>query len=223
MAVTGAPGDFKSRRRDKTTPKRHVTPSWAFANRLRGSVRADRDSEWSSLLRAANAGDSLAYQRFLRELAPVLRAFVRRLLARTNSAGAEAEDIVQDILLAIHLKRQTWIETAPVTPWVFTIARHKTIDALRRRGRRIDVPIDDFAEILAADTEEPNLASVYIDRQLGTLPDVQRKVVQAIAVAGDSISEAAEKLMMTQGAVRVALHRGLASLAARTSKGGGAA
>ncbi|MGP8232611.1 MAG: sigma-70 family RNA polymerase sigma factor [Methylovirgula sp.] len=186
-------------------------------------MSADRNSEWSSLLRAANAGDSLAYQRLLRELAPVLRAFVRRLLARTSSGSAEVEDIVQEILLAIHLKRQTWIETAPVTPWVFTIARHKTIDALRRRGRHIDIPIDDFAESLAANTEEPNLASVYIDRQLGTLPEVQRKVVQAIAVAGDSISEAAEKLTMTQGAVRVALHRGLAAIAARTAKGGGTA
>jgi RNA polymerase sigma-70 factor (ECF subfamily) len=152
-------------------------------------------------------------------LAPALRAFVWRFLARSGSARAEAEDIVQEILLAIHLKRQTWIETAPVAPWVFTIARHKTIDALRRRGRHIDVPIDDLSEILAADTQEPDLAGIYVERQLQTLPDGQRKVVQAIAVAGDSISEAAEKLMMTPGAVRVALHRGLAALAARTAKG----
>ena len=186
-------------------------------------MRVDRNSEWSALLRAANAGDARAYQRFLQELAPVLRSFVRRLLTRTSSGGTEAEDIVQEILLAIHLKRQTWIDTAPVTPWVFTIARHKTIDALRRRGRHIDVPIDDFTDILAAENDEPNLASVYIDRELGTLPDGQRKVVQAIAVAGDSIAETAEKLTMTQGAVRVALHRGLAALAARTTKRGGSA
>jgi RNA polymerase sigma-70 factor, ECF subfamily len=85
------------------------------------------------------------------------------------------------------------------------------------------VPIDDFTDILAAENDEPNLASVYIDRELGTLPDGQRKVVQAIAVAGDSIAETAEKLTMTQGAVRVALHRGLAALAARTTKRGGSA
>lgn len=183
-------------------------------------MRPDREGEWSSLLRAANAGDARAYQRFLQAMAPVLRGFVRRWLARANASEADAEDIVQEILLAIHTKRQTWIETAPVLPWVFTIARHKIIDALRRRGKRIIVPIDDYAETLAADVDEPNLAAHYIDRQLETLPSVQRKVVKAIAVAGASIAEAAESLAMTQGAVRVALHRGLATLAARTASDG---
>jgi RNA polymerase sigma-70 factor, ECF subfamily len=179
-------------------------------------VGVERDSEWSTLLRAANAGDALAYQRFLRQLAPVLRGFVRRFLARAAAPEAEAEDIVQEILLAIHTKRRTWIETAPVAPWVFTIARHKTIDALRRRGRRIHVPIDDYAEILADDTQEPNLIGLFVERHLQSLPSVQRSVVQAIAVGGNSIAEAAESLAMSRGAVRVALHRGLAALAART-------
>lgn len=179
-------------------------------------MRVDRESEWSSLLRAANAGDAQAYQRILKQLAPALRSFVRRWLARAYAPDADAEDIVQEILLAIHIKRQTWIDTAPVAPWVFTIARHKVIDALRRRGRRIDVPIDDIAETLAADTEEPNLIGVYIDRHLERLPTVQRKVVKAVAISGASIAEAADSLAMTRGAVRVALHRGLAALAARS-------
>jgi RNA polymerase sigma-70 factor (ECF subfamily) len=179
-------------------------------------VRVDRDSEWSALLHAANAGDAPAYRRFLQQLAPVLRSFVRRMLVRATAPEADAEDIVQEILLAIHTKRNTWIESAPVAPWVFTIARHKTIDALRRRGRRIDVPIDDVAESLAAEESEPNLLGLFLDRYLETLPSTQRKVVKAIAVGGNSIAEAADTLAMSRGAVRVALHRGLASLAART-------
>ncbi len=182
-------------------------------------MRVDRESEWGALLRAANAGDALAYQRILKQLAPVLRSYVRRWLARSFVPEADAEDIVQEILLAIHVKRQTWIETAPVAPWVFTIARHKIIDALRRRGRRIDLPIDDFAETLAADQDEPNLIGLYLDRHLESLPSVQRRVVRAVAVSGASISEAAETLSMSRGAIRVALHRGLAALAARTATG----
>jgi RNA polymerase sigma-70 factor (ECF subfamily) len=49
--------------------------------------------------------------------------------------------------LAIHLKRHTWDGNEAITPWVKAIARHKLIDELRRRGRHIDLPIDDFIEV----------------------------------------------------------------------------
>ena len=55
---------------------------------------------------------------------------------------------MQETLLALHLKRQTWDENGPLGPWLFAIARHKLINSLRRRGRRIEVSIDDFAEVL---------------------------------------------------------------------------
>jgi len=181
-------------------------------------VERDKENEWSNLLRAANGGDAAAYQSFLRQMLPVLRRSVRRSLARARMPAVEAEDIVQEILLAVHLKRQTWIDTAPVAPWIFTIARHKTIDALRRRGRRIEVPVEDFVDMLVADTPEPNLTAASVDRHLADLPAGQRKVVQSIAVDGQSIAETAAALAMTQGAVRVALHRGLARLAAKLSE-----
>jgi RNA polymerase sigma-70 factor (ECF subfamily) len=177
-------------------------------------LRDDKESEWGVLLRAANSGDASAYQRLLIELTPTLRRFVRRGLARAAAPEADAEDIVQEILLAIHLKRQTWIETAPVAPWVFTIARHKMIDFLRRRGRRIHLPLEDFAESLAAEPE-PAQIGADISRHLDSLSNVQRKVVKSIAVTGASISETAADLAMSPGAVRVALHRGLAVLAAK--------
>lgn len=185
-------------------------------------MRNERESEWESLLRAANAGDAPAYERFLTLLAPALRSFVRRALARTAApdADADAEDIVQEILLAVHLKRRTWIETAPVAPWVFTIARHKVIDFLRRRGRRIHLPLEDFSESLAVEMEEPSLIGADIDRHLDSLSAVQRKVVRSIAVSGASIAETAADLSMSPGAVRVALHRGLAALAAKFSRQG---
>ena len=58
---------------------------------------------------------------------------------------------MQDILLAVHLKRQTWDANAPFAPWLFAIARNKLIDALRRRGRRTFVNIDDFAETMPSE------------------------------------------------------------------------
>jgi RNA polymerase sigma-70 factor, ECF subfamily len=170
-----------------------------------------RDNEWTDLMRSANAGDSAAYHRLLKSVTPVLRAKAQQGLARFD----QAEDIVQEILLAIHLKRQTWDEKAPFAPWLFALARNKLIDALRRRGHRVFVNIDDFAETIPSDPPAEALPSVEIARHLPNLPPRQRDVLQSIALDGVSIKATASKLSMTEGAVRVALHRGLASLAAR--------
>jgi RNA polymerase sigma-70 factor (ECF subfamily) len=179
-------------------------------------VRIDeREKEWAALMRAGNAGDAAAYRRLLLQLTPPLRAFAGRGLARAGKSAADAEDIVQDTLLALHLKRQTWDGEGPLSPWLFAIARHKLIDALRRRGRRIEVSIDDFAEILPGRDDGPNPIVADVSRNLDSLPPGQRNVVRSIAVEGASIDEAAARLSMSNGAVRVALHRGLAALAAK--------
>lgn len=172
-----------------------------------------REVEWADLMRAAIAGDAAAYDRLLRELATALRPAARRGFARAGMSISEAEDVVQEALLAVHLKRHTWDQDAPIGPWVRAIARNKLIDAMRRRGRSIDVPLDDFVEVLPAEEGEPRGIAGDIDRHVSALPDRQRAVVRSIAVEGASISDAAGNLGMSQGAVRVALHRGLASLA----------
>jgi RNA polymerase sigma-70 factor (ECF subfamily) len=186
-----------------------------------GAKRAgvnDREVLWGEWMRAANGGDEAAYRRLLSDLALALRGIVRRELARTGPAAGEVEDVVQETLLAIHLKRHTWDEALPIGPWIRAIARNKLIDALRRRGRRLELPIEDFSETLAAADEEKPFIGGEIDRLLGVLSDRQREVVRAMTVDGMAIREVGTRLGMSDGAVRVALHRGLAALA-RAMKG----
>jgi RNA polymerase sigma-70 factor (ECF subfamily) len=175
----------------------------------------DRDAQWSDLMRAARRGDGAAYELCLREMATGLRPLVRRGLKRTGVNPAETEDVVQDILIAVHLKRQTWDETRPIGPWIAGIARYKIIDAARRRGGRTDLPIEDFTDMLSAEPEPDTVSERDVARSLASLPEGQRKVVQAIAVEGASIAVTAQTLNMNEGAVRVALHRGLTTLAKR--------
>jgi len=172
-----------------------------------------RDDEWTGLMRSANAGDNAAYHRLLKAVTPVLRAAARRGLARAGQPVDQSEDIVQDILFAVHLKRHTWDQNAPFAPWLFAIARNKLIDALRRRGRRIFVNIDDFAETLPGAQVEETVPATQVTAYLNGLPQRQRDVLQSISVDGVSIKDTAAKLAMTEGAVRVALHRGLTNLA----------
>jgi RNA polymerase sigma-70 factor (ECF subfamily) len=132
---------------------------------------------------------------------------------RAGLREADAEDVVQETLLAIHLKRHTWRDTERIGPWVRAIARNKLIDALRRRGRHVNVPIDDFIEVLAADEPRETAAVDEVERHLQELSSGQREVVRMIAIKGAAVGEVASELKMSPGAVRVALHRGLAALA----------
>jgi RNA polymerase sigma-70 factor (ECF subfamily) len=175
----------------------------------------EREDEWTGLMRLAISGDSVAYHRLLKAVTPVLRAAARRGLARAGQPVDQSEDIVQDILLAVHLKRHTWDANAPFAPWLFAIARNKLIDALRRRGRRIFVNIDDFAETIPGEPAAEIAPASEVAAQLQSLPARQREVLQSIAVDSASIKDTAAKFAMSEGAVRVALHRGLASLTAK--------
>src|SRR5262245_14090918 len=109
-------------------------------------------------MRAANAGDETAYRRLLGALAPFLRQIVQGGFARAGFGNSDVEDVVQETLLAIHLKRQTWDEDQAITPWVKAIARHKVIDSLRRRGRHGELLIDDLLEVLSAEPARESLA-----------------------------------------------------------------
>ena len=175
----------------------------------------ETEDEWTGLMRLAISGDSGAYHRLLKALTPVLRAGARRGLARAGQPVDQSEDIVQDILLAVHLKRHTWDTNAPFAPWLFAIARNKLIDALRRRGRRVFVNIDDFAETIPDEPAAETVSASEIAAQLRTLPPRQRDVLQSIAVESASIRDTAAKFAMSEGAVRVALHRALTSLTAK--------
>jgi RNA polymerase sigma-70 factor (ECF subfamily) len=169
-------------------------------------------------MRAANRGDAAAYRSLLTSLAPALRSVVRRGIGRGGLSVDEVEDVVQETLLAIHLKRHTWDPSLPLAPWVRAIARNKLIDALRRRGFREQVPIDDLAETLAGDTSEPTPVPSKLGTYLAALPERQQSVVRAISLDGASIRDTASRFKMSEGAVRVALHRGLAALAAKFRK-----
>src|SRR3984893_6267394 len=166
-------------------------------------------------MRSAISGDSAAYHRLLKAVTPVLRAAARRGLARAGQPVDQSEDIVQDILLAVHLKRQTWDANAPFAPWLFAIARNKLIDSLRRRGRRVFVNIDDFAETLPGEPADETASANDGAAQPASLRARQRAVLQSIAVESASIKDTAAKYSMSEGAVRVALHRALASLTAK--------
>ena len=122
---------------------------------------------------------------------------------------------MQETLLAMHLKRDTWDEAQPVEPWLRAIARHKLVDYLRRRGFHDHLDIDDQADTLARRRGRGRGSSADARQMLASLPERQRRIVTEISIEGQRAATSRLRLGMTEGAVRVVLHRALKALAVR--------
>lgn len=172
------------------------------------------EDEWAEMMRAAISGDANAYRSLLEAVAPVLRAAAWRNLLRLGGTQSDAEDVVQETLLAIHLKRHTWDTNRPIRPWIAAIARNKLIDALRRHNHRAELQIDDIDDLPDPESCSQPLDRSDIDRMLQALNERQRDIVRSLSLNGASVQQTAQRLAMSEGAVRVTLHRALATLAA---------
>lgn len=169
------------------------------------------DDEWSVLMRAALGGDGPSYARFLREVTPVLRGVVR---AKGRSLTREQqEDVVQEVLLAIHRKRHTWRGDMPVRPWLYAIARHKVVDAFRAAGSAVHLGLDAFDEVLVAEDGPDGLAGRDVSRLIGRLDQRSAEIVRSVELREEATAEVGARLGMTEGAVRVVLHRAIRRMA----------
>jgi RNA polymerase sigma factor (sigma-70 family) len=160
-------------------------------------------------------GDAAAHTRVLHELSTLLRGFYSR---RFGGDPADAEDLVQETLIAVHTRRESYDRSKPFTSWAFTMARYKMIDEFRRRGVRMTIPIDDVEELFAGDEIEPASAALDLGRLLDGLPNQQRMAIHQVKVQGLSIEEAAAQSGLSQSNVKISIHRGLKTLLARVQK-----
>ncbi len=169
------------------------------------------DAPLKALMVRGLAGDAAAHA----ELLSRMTVYLRRYFARKLGGGdADVEDLVQETLLAIHLKRETWDAAQPFTSWAYAIAHYKLIDQFRRRRVRRSEPLEAAESLFASSDEDPS-APLDISRLLGELPDRQRQVLSDVKLAGLSTAEAAQRSGMSESAVKVSVHRSLKALMRR--------
>ena len=156
-------------------------------------------------------GEAASWRAFLTLLRPALHAYFKR---RQFHGDGDVEDLVQEVLLAIHTKRETWRRADPVTSWCFTIARYKLIDQLRRSGRAQLVPlVDEFVD--EDNAVEQGAVRQDLERLLATTPARQRALIRDVRLKGHSLAEAGKRAGMTEGAAKVSLHRAMKALMKR--------
>ncbi|CAB1369141.1 sigma-70 family RNA polymerase sigma factor [Denitratisoma oestradiolicum] len=179
---------------------------------------SESEERLQSLLVRGLAGDAHAYHAFLKELSAHLRAFLRKRLAHLSN---EVEDLVQESLLAVHNQRHTYDANQPLTSWVHAIAKYKLVDLLRRRKHRDSLTdsLDDVGDLFSSADNEAAEVRRDLGKLLDQLPERQRLPIIHTKLEGLSIAATAQKTGMSESAVKVGVHRGLRTLAAKIKDG----
>jgi RNA polymerase sigma-70 factor (ECF subfamily) len=177
------------------------------------------EPELRRLMTAGLHGDEDAHRTVLTLVSGRLRAYFKTRLARIGRGAVEAEDLVQEVLIAVHTRRHTYDPSQLFTPWLYGIARYKLLDYLRRtRVSAHDVPVDQADDVMAHDDVGGVENTFDVEKMLAELPPKMGQAIRYVKLEGLSVSEAATRLGMSPSAVKVSVHRGLKTLARLIAK-----
>jgi len=154
-----------------------------------------------------------------------------RYLARYLGDSTAAEDVFQNTFLQVHLKRGLFEKGRPFRPWLYAIATHQAVDALRKAGRHPTVSLDqrvssargdseagNLIDLLISDTDSPLMALEDTERQqwvrenIARLPDALRQTLILAYYQDLKYREIAELLKIPVGTVKSRLHAALEKL-----------
>lgn len=171
-----------------------------------------REARLQALLLQGLTGDAVAYRAFLAALAVHVRGFLLRRLAQRPG---EVEDLLQEVLLAVHNARHTYQAQQPLTVWVQAIARYKLADHYRSYARHdaLHDGLEDDSDLFTASEEEAAQATRDLGKLLAQLPPRQRLPIVHVKLEGLSVEETARMTGLSASAVKVGIHRGLKALA----------
>lgn len=160
-------------------------------------------------------GNASAHGRLLTELAELLRGFYMRRLGAYKS---DVEDLVQETLIAVHNRRESYDRSQPFTTWVFAIARYKMVDAYRSRRLRDTEPLEAAEEVMAPDELSGIAASVELERLMADPTPQQRTAIRKVKLEGLSVADAAQDTGLSEANIKISIHRGFKRLLAVVRK-----
>jgi RNA polymerase sigma-70 factor (ECF subfamily) len=150
-------------------------------------------------------GSDEAFSTLYRRMAPKLTGYLQKLCRDS----ALVEDALQSTFAKIHRARGSYVQGAPVAPWVLVIARRALFDELRASRARGEVlsdtgvlPDRPFDEGFGRDDAR------HLERALSQLPGHYRVAIELTKLQGLSGGEAAKALSTTQSAIKLRVHRG---------------
>jgi RNA polymerase sigma-70 factor, ECF subfamily len=167
------------------------------------SSRSDAD-----LLAAHVAGDRYAFAELIRRH----HGHLYRLARTTTRCAEDADDALQDALLAAHRGASSFRHDAAVGSWLHRIVVNACLDRLRRARVHPTTALDEDTGTVGDRTSQIETAMV-VRRALMRLPVDQRAAVLAVDMLGYSVADAAARLGVAEGTVKSRCARARARLA----------
>ncbi|HWK53150.1 MAG TPA: sigma-70 family RNA polymerase sigma factor [Hyphomicrobiales bacterium] len=169
-------------------------------------------------MREAQQGNANSYVRLLQKLTPLIRGTVRG--ARGFAGKTEVEDLVQDILLSVHVARSSYDPSRPFKPWLAAIIRYRLADGARRHASVSsredaldDIALEEPATPLTLEEQAEAREQVrFLREAVQALPGNQKLAIELLKLQELSLKEAEVLSGMSVGALKVATHRALATL-----------
>jgi RNA polymerase sigma-70 factor (ECF subfamily) len=168
----------------------------------------------SELVVRAKAGDHAAFTQIYERYAPAIYRYIYFRIGEAELAEDLQAEVFLRMLEGIHrYEDRGW----PISAWLYRIAHDRTIDTIRRRRNRQQLPLESWGGMCDGPEGSVSAQMDYeeIKRTLDDLTEDQRQVIQMRFMADMSIQEVATKLGRTEGSVKALQHRGLQSLARR--------
>ena len=173
-----------------------------------------------ALMVAGLNGDASAHEALLKALSPQLRAYFRRQLVRIGRTRVDAEDLVQETLIAIHVRRHTYHRSQPLTPWIYAIARHRLIDYWRKTKASLEeVPFDATPEMPSEGDAEAAESGLDLEKLMSFLTPKARLAIRSVKIEGLTATEEAARSGASLSAVKVSIHRSLRALSRLVREG----
>jgi len=165
---------------------------------------AAKDKELTFLIgRIASFKDKTAFSELFKLVGPRIKGYLMKL----GSSDVAAEDILQEVMLTVWRKSETFDRSkAAVSTWLFTIARNKRIDMLRKEIRPQLDPLDPMLspnqEAAADDIYGSNQEAIKISKAIEQLPTDQAVLIKMTYYEDKSHSIIADELKIPLGTVK---------------------
>ena len=173
----------------------------------------------TELLKRYAAGEEGAFQELVRQYKDSVYSFLRRFLNQSDLV----DDVFQETFMQLYVSRDTFDQSRPLRPWLFTIAANKAKDALRRMQRvdsanlgsmfdSEDYSLDDVLNVLDSDTRMPyddlvrDETAAAVKRIISHMPAKLREILLLAYFHKFSYAEIAEILHIPVGTVKSRLH-----------------